>query len=371
MNKLILFLSVLAMLFTSCQNKNTYIVEGSFADNTYNGRTAYVYHETEDSLGAVTRTILGSDVIKDNKFTIKGSCPDSLGMGIITVGEFRITEGYDDDIFNPVNFVLEPGTIKFSYSKSSITIGGTPTNDELNKMYEQINRILVVRNEIINSGKSGWEANVEYQQRTSSINADLQGTIYSFIKNNIANRAGEFYLKESLGMLSRDQINELYSLTGESFRSQPQLKMFVEELNWTTPDVGMQYANVILYDKDDKAVFLSDYVGKNKFMILNFWGSENPSFAELQSLKNIYNQFKGKGLDIIGVPLDNDKQEWLGSIKKYDVPWLQLADTTTIAIEKYGIETLPYNILIGEDGKIVSKGLVGKSLENKISEMLR
>ncbi|GAB6008098.1 redoxin domain-containing protein [Dysgonomonas reticulitermitis] len=367
MKKVILFLSVLLFVLSSCQDKKSYTVEGSFDTNIYDGQTAYIYSETEDSLGQVTRTIIGSDVIKDSKFSIKGNLTDDPGMGIITVGEFHITDGYDDKAFNPVNFVLEPGTIKFSYSRSAISIGGTEKNDELNKMYEQISRILTVRNEIIDSGKTGWLANNEYQQRTTPINADLQSAIYLFTRNNITNRAGEFYLRESLEMLSRDQILELYNMASESFRSRPQLKTFIEELTRVVPDVGMTYANVELYDKDDKPVPLSDYVGKSKYVLLDFWGSEKSSFDEVPTLIKIYNKYKEKGLEIIGIPQDLDKKEWTESVAKYKMRWPQLADTTTFAIDRYGIEKLPYTILIDQSGTIIAKDLNGSVLENKIS----
>ena len=369
MRKIVLFLSVLMLILSSCQDKKSYTVEGTFDTNTYDGQTAYVYSETEDSLGQVTRTIIGSDVIENSKFSISGNLADDLGMGIITIGEFRITDGYDDTAFNPVNFVLQPGTIKFSYSRSAITIGGTEKNDELNKMYEQISRILTVRNEIIDSGKTGWLANNEYQQRTASINADLQSAIYTFIRNNIANRAGEFYLRESLEMLSKDQIVELYGMASQSFRNRPQLKTFIEELTRAIPDVGMTYANVELYDKDDKPIPLSDYVGKHKYVLLDFWGSEKSSFDEVPTLIKIYDKYKAKGLEIVGIPQDLDKKEWTGNAAKYKMNWPQLADTTTFAIDRYGIEKLPYTILIDQNGIIVAKDLTGSVLENKISEI--
>lgn len=371
MRKAFLYLSVLMYVLSSCQDKEAFTVEGTFDDGTYEGQTAYVYYESEDSLGAVSRTIIGSDIIKNNKFTIKGNLPVNLGMGIITVGEFRLTDGYDDQSFNPVNFVLESGKVEFSYSKSAILIGGTPKNDELNKVYEQINKILNVRNEIINSGKTGWLANNEYQQRIIPLNKDLQKAIYTFSRDNIQNRAGEFYLRESLEMLSREQIVELYNMASESFRNRPQLKAFIGELTWVTPDVGMEYANVELYDKDDKPVPLSDYVGKTKYVLLDFWGSEKSSFDEAPTLVRIYSKYKDKGLEIIGIPQDLDKKEWVGNAAKYKMNWPQLADTTTFAIDRYGIEKLPYTILIDQTGTIVAKDLNGKALEDKIGEILK
>lgn len=369
MKKAILLLALLCLVITSCKNDKTFTVEGSFDNNKYDGQTAYVYLETEDSLGTVTRSIIGSSIIKDNKFSIKGSLTNDLSMGIITVGEFRLSNGFDDQAFNPVNFVLEPGTINFSYINSSIYLSGTPKNDELNKIYEQINKILVVRNDIINSGLTGWMANNEYQQRIAPINAELQSSIYSFVKTNIENRAGEFYLRESLEMLTRDQIVELYNLASEEFRSRPQLKTLVSELTRVIPEIGMTYANIELYDKDDKPVPLSAYVGKSKYVLLDFWGSEKSSFDEVPTLINLYNKYKDKGLEIVGIPQDIDKKEWMESVVRYKMNWPQLADTTTFAIDRYGIEKLPYTILINQEGVIVAKDLNGKDLENKIKQV--
>lgn len=369
MKKAILLFSLLCLILTSCKDGKTFTVEGSFDNNKYDGQTAYVYLETEDSLGSVTRSILGSSIINGNKFSIKGDLSSDLSMGIITVGEFQITEDFDDQSFNPVNFVLEPGTINFSYTNSAISLNGTSKNDELNKVYEQINKILAVRNDIINSGMTGWMANNEYQQRIAPINAELQNSIYSFVKNNIGNRAGEFYLRESLEMLTRDQIVELYNMASEEFRSRPQLKTLVSELTRVVPEIGMTYANVELYDKDDKPVPLSAYVGKSKYVLLDFWGSEKSSFDEVPTLIGLYNKYKEKGLEIVGIPQDIDKKEWIESAARYKMDWPQLADTTTFAIDRYGIEKLPYTILINQEGVIVAKDLNGKDLENKIKQI--
>ena len=131
----------------------------------------------------------------------------------------------------------------------------------------------------------------------------------------------------------------------------------------------MTYANVELYDKDDKPIPLSDYVGKHKYVLLDFWGSEKSSFDEVPTLIKIYDKYKAKGLEIVGIPQDLDKKEWTGNAAKYKMNWPQLADTTTFAIDRYGIEKLPYTILIDQNGIIVAKDLTGSVLENKISEI--
>lgn len=371
MKKITLFISILAIALVSC-NKASYTLDGSFAESTYDGKTVYIYHEKEDSIGTVKREIIDSAAIKDKKFTVKGTALDEPAMGLITVGKFEDMIGYDDTAFPPVNFIIEAGTIKFSYDKSKIELGGTPMNDQLNKIYEQISKVLTVRNEMIEAGKSGEEAEMEYHQRVEPITKDLQAITYDFTKANINNRVGEFYFKASLGMFTKEQINELVQMADSAFQNQQQVKTFIEAINRVIPQEGMPYQDVKLMDAQGNAIPLSDYVGKSKVVLVDFWASWcAPCIQEMPALVKLYSTYKSKGLEIVGISVDDDKTKWLDAIKTHKMNWVQLADATTEASEIYAVQSIPHTILIDGSGMIVAKNLRGKQLEDRIAELLK
>lgn len=371
MKKISLIIFVLAIAFTAC-NRTSYTIDGSFAENTYDGKTVYIYHETDDSLGMQEREVIDSAVVADKKFKVQGTAPDNKSMGLITVGKFEDMVGYDDSAFPPVNFVLEPGTIKFSYDKSNISVSGTPTNDELNKVYEEISKILAVRNEMIASGKTGQEAAEEYRQRVEPISKELHNVTYNFTKANMDNQVGEFYFQASLGMFTKEQINELVQLSDSTFRNRNRIKTFIESINRVIPEVGQPYRDVRLVDSNGNTVPLSDYIGTNKYVLVDFWASWcAPCIEEMPALARIYSKYKPQGLEIVGVSVDDDRTKWLDAVKAYKMSWVQLADASTEATEIYGIQTIPHTILIDASGTIIAKDLRGAELENRLAELLK
>ena len=91
-------------------------------------------------------------------------------------------------------------------------------------------------------------------------------------------------------------------------------------------------------------------------------------------MKKIYEQYKDKGFDIVGVSLDNNKKAWTGAIKKMELPWHHISDLKGWNCEGaaiYGINSIPATILFGPDGKVVASGLRAHQLAEKLAEVLK
>ena len=87
-------------------------------------------------------------------------------------------------------------------------------------------------------------------------------------------------------------------------------------------DVGQPFLDFRMAAPDGKEVALSDYAGKGTYLLVDFWASWCvPCVQELPVLKAVYAEYKDKGLDIVGVSMDNNKKAWLGAIDKYGLPW--------------------------------------------------
>lgn len=94
---------------------------------------------------------------------------------------------------------------------------------------------------------------------------------------------------------------------------------------------------------------------------------ENPKVVAL------YNRFHSKGLNIIGVSLDEDAQRWKDAIAKDKLTWTHVSNLKgwqdPIA-QLYEIEQIPTTFLLDSSGKIVAKDLTGEQLVSKIESML-
>jgi peroxiredoxin len=86
-----------------------------------------------------------------------------------------------------------------------------------------------------------------------------------------------------------------------------------------------------------------------------------------------YQKFKGKNFTVLGVSLDKAKEPWLKAIKDDGLAWTQVSDLKfwyNEAATKYHIESIPQNVLVGPDGKIVARNLRGVELQQKLCELL-
>ena len=122
---------------------------------------------------------------------------------------------------------------------------------------------------------------------------------------------------------------------------------------------------------DGKQFGLSDLRGK--VVLIDFWASWcGPCRRENPNVVKLYNRFKDKGFDILGVSLDTDRARWLGAIEADGLVWPQVSDLKGWQNEVgqlYGVRSIPHTVLVDREGKIIAKNLRGAALEAKVAEI--
>ena len=136
---------------------------------------------------------------------------------------------------------------------------------------------------------------------------------------------------------------------------------------------GQKYLDFELTDKNGKKCRLSDFVKKNKYVLIDFWASWcGACRADIPGVKKLYEKYKTKGLEIIGVSYDSKRDAWLKAQKEENLPYPDFSDLKgwkDKTKNMYGIRGIPEKIIISKKGIIVARGLGGTKLDKKLKEM--
>ena len=136
---------------------------------------------------------------------------------------------------------------------------------------------------------------------------------------------------------------------------------------------GQDYHELELPDTTGTVHRLSEYVGHGNYVLLDFWASWcGPCMGSMPMMKEIHNSYASKGLKIIGISFDSERDKWLSAIQRLELPWLHLSDLRgweSIASETYGVRAIPETVLIDPNGKILLTGLREQALEKKLDEI--
>ncbi len=112
---------------------------------------------------------------------------------------------------------------------------------------------------------------------------------------------------------------------------------------------------------------------RGKYVLLNFWSPQcEDCIQETKYSKWVYKTFHKKGFEILSIAIDENKERWKKAINDLYLPWIQVNDYNDMAgpvITLYNVKKIPYNILIDPNGIIISKGISGEELSQKLYEI--
>ena len=139
--------------------------------------------------------------------------------------------------------------------------------------------------------------------------------------------------------------------------------------------IGEKFRDLVESDPKGKSHKLSEYVGRGKWVLVDFWASWcGPCKAEMPNVTAAYRKYHRKGFEIVGLSFDQDKDAWVKAIKDWDMPWIHLSDLKyweSVAAGVYSVNGIPDNLLIDPQGTIVARGLRGGDLEAKLAEIFK
>jgi thiol-disulfide isomerase/thioredoxin len=136
----------------------------------------------------------------------------------------------------------------------------------------------------------------------------------------------------------------------------PQQEQPREQVAGQTDDDDNSYIDITALTPEGKELSLSEIVGKTDYVLLDFWASWcGPCRRFIPVLKEIYASQPEGHLQILSCSVDQDAMAWRVALQEEQMPWLQMReDEEHPCSDSYGVEFIPFTVLIDRDGQIVA-----------------
>lgn len=363
----IVLLWLICVCMSAIAQEKKYIIKGHLTGAEVPMKVLLFYRDGD-------RKVVDSTVAKDNKFSFSGVLEQPAEA---TMYVHRIYPDPKGLVSQGGQFMLEAGTVRIEgedFNTAKITAGQAQLDYvELNKIVSNVRdsayRIWKAQQRVLPEDSVAAFNRLLYAQRMMNKNA-LKKFIQMYPKS-----AASFNILQSNTLVIEDLpfVESLLEGLKPGFGSTNRFKSIEEKVSLAKRlSIGQPAMNFSQTDDKGKLVSLSDFNGK--YVLIDFWASWcGPCREEYPFLKKAYEKFKDKNMEIIGISLDDKKENWLNAIQSNGFLWIQLSDLKgpgNAVAKAYGVSAIPQNFLIDPQGKIIAKNLRGEELLTKLAEVI-
>lgn len=371
MKKQILSIAAIASIATAAIAGNGYHITGT-AEGVAEGDTVYLC----EMQGFFSMVPTDTAYIKNNAFEFKGNFDGLSARFILPMHKGMPTDWAEVMLENAdINVQIFDNT---GDKKRQAIVKGGPAG-ELYAQYEK--EIKVYENQIEGPWRicmdstSTKEAQAKAQAVVDSISAIRDAFTKKWIADHIPSAVSDMLFAYNSSKYTDAEKEAVLQEMGKGHHYYYYTQLMNERKAEARSAVGQKYTDLAMPDPQGKTVRLSDYIGKSKYVLVDFWASWcGPCCREMPNVVDAYGKYHAKGFDVVGVSFDNSKEPWVKAIDRLKMPWHHMSDLKgwgCAAASVYNIKGIPANILVDKNGNIIGKNLRGEDLQNKLAELFK
>ena len=333
--KKLAFVFTTLLLLASCSKG--YKVTVTFPDDSNNnGETVFLTnYDTGDTVATAT--------VENNMCVIEGETDNGFFARLYAGG-------------NPYGFIVEPGEVQLNIAEGKAV---SPLNYKIGEWSKEMQTIAddTTLTEAENDARYAEGLMKLYQENKENAIGPWAFSSYLMYKD---------LTEDDIDALLKEAPAEyaLLKRVEKAKNAARQLKVTAE---------GQKFTDFEVIAEDGSKQKLSDYVGKGKVTLVDFWASWCPPCrAEIPKLQALKEQY-GDKFDVLGVAVWDNPDDTRKAIEELSITWPVIVGThkLTEPTDLYGIKGIPHIIVFGPDGTILSRGLTGDDLANKLADALK
>lgn len=341
-----------------------FILEGQFTTHQHDGRTICL--TWQDPLNYDRYEVLDSAKVQNAVYRFEGEAPDTLSVYVVRF----LPNPADPHQFDPYSpcVLIEPGTIQVKSDPDGMDIhqSGTAHNDDYNRLVLEPNRQMRARHDVLTR-----ECFDTLMISNSAFVRTLAGTpaieyfFYQYPLDRFPEADRSFILSQIRPeLLRREEVRDSIRNAREQYFQESKKALHL----------GAHYRDIAGITPEGDSIRLSQLVQLGHVTLLDFWASWcGPCRQAIPKFKELYQKYHDKGFDVISVSLDTDGKAWHNAMNKEQMPWPQFSELKgwngTIT-QDYGIQAIPYIILLDRHGDICLLNMYEDLLVNAIEKAL-
>jgi peroxiredoxin len=359
-------LLLVILVLVACTSKPHYTVRGNIAGSD----SIMFYLQKRDAGKTVT---IDSALSRKGSFTMKGGVVDYPQMIQLVAGNTR----------KRTAFYIENSEITITGSLDSLfsaKVTGSKTQDQYNAFIESNKPLSDVYSKLYDDYRVARKANNSAQiaaieKQADSIQKEMMKLQIKFVKDNPASYVTPYVLASISSDMEPQELESAVNGLDTAISDLPLIKSLKERVvAMKAVSVGQKAPDFTMNDPAGNPVSLSSKIG-SKLLLIDFWAAWcNPCRQENPNVVKVYNEFHKKGFDVLGVSLDQRKDDWVKAISDDKLTWTHVSDLKywgNEAAKLYAVSSIPSNFLLDDKGIIIGRNLRGDDLYKKVNEVLK